>query len=43
MSPFNRTPDLITRHHFIDDIIKAGTSIFTSQSADRNRTRMLNV
>ena len=42
MSPFNRTPDLITRHHFWDDIVKAGVGIFTSQSADRNRTRMLN-
>ena len=38
MSPFNRAPDLITKHHFVGKTIGA---IMTDKSAQRNKKRMM--
>ena len=41
MSPWNRSPDLITRHHFWDIAAKAGVGLLAHQSGERNRKRQL--
>ena len=41
MSPWNRSPDLITRHHFWDTAAKVGVGLLAHQSGERNRKRQL--
>ena len=40
MSPFNRTPDLVTKHHF-STAIKGIGAFLTNKSAERNKKRMM--